>query len=100
MASKENSGGLRRVRVRITGLVQGVFFRAETRRQTRLIGDLNGFVRNLPDGSVEVVAEGPSEAVEKLIDWCRKGPPLARVRSVEVSEEKPTGEKSGFRVAY
>ncbi len=89
----------KRVRLTVTGIVQGVFFRAETRRAARELA-LNGFVRNLPDSSVEVVAEGAPTKVEKLIEWCRKGPDLARVDNVRIHEEKPTGAESGFTISY
>ncbi len=71
----------------------------ETRSEAQRLG-LDGFVRNMPDGSVEVVAEGDAEAVESLIEWCRRGPPLARVRAVEVSEENPSGTEGGFRITF
>lgn len=86
----------RRVRVRIEGIVQGVFFRARCTEQARLRG-IAGWVRNLPDGRVEAVFEGASGAVETLLSWCRRGPPAARVDRVETAEEEPTGE-TGFRI--
>ncbi len=89
----------RRVRLRVTGIVQGVFFRGETRRQATKLG-LDGYVRNMPDGTVEVVAEGNDHRVEELIAWCRKGPPHARVDDVAVVEEEPSGGESGFRIAW
>ena len=89
----------RRVRLRVTGIVQGVCFRLETRREARRLG-VCGFVRNMADGSVEVVAEGTDSRVEALMAWCRKGPPHARVTSVACRDEEPTGTESGFRVAY
>jgi len=72
------------------GLVQGVFFRDTTRRQAVRRG-LGGWVRNLPDGTVEAVFEGNPEAVEALIAFCREGPRGAYVERVEVSEEEPEG---------
>jgi acylphosphatase len=86
----------RRVRVRVSGQVQGVFYRATCARRARDL-DLAGLVRNASDGAVEAVFEGPSEAVETMLAWCREGPPHARVDAVEVSEEPPTGEV-GFEV--
>ncbi len=73
-----------------------MFFRDRCRRQALAI-DVRGWVRNLPDGRVEVVAEGPPDALEALSDWCRQGPPHADVRSVEVIEEPAEG-LSGFDV--
>jgi len=89
----------RRVHITVSGRVQGVFFRANTQEVAQRLG-LSGYVRNLPDGRVEVVAEGDEGALQKLIDWCHQGPPLARVERVEVRWENPTGEFSGFRIRY
>jgi acylphosphatase len=86
-----------RVHLFIKGWVQGVFFRYETQNTANRLG-LKGWVRNLKDGSVEVVAEGPKKNLEQLIAWCWKGPPLARVEKVEVSWESPTGEYIAFKV--
>lgn len=89
-----------RVRLRIRGRVQGVFFRATTREKARMLG-LRGWVRNRPDGTVEIVAEGPPAAVADLVAFCREGPPAARVDEVQVEREgEPTGELDGFRVRY
>jgi acylphosphatase len=81
----------RRVRVRISGRVQGVFFRAETRDRARSLS-LAGWVRNARDGSVEAAFEGSSERVQSMLDWCRRGPPLAQVDDVSVEWEEPQGE--------
>ena len=88
-----------RVHLNVVGQVQGVFYRAGARREALRLG-LTGWVRNLPDGSVEVIAEGEENQVEKLINWCRRGPPLAIVRSVEVNREPPVNEFETFRVKY
>ena len=85
-----------RARVRARGRVQGVFFRAEARDRAESLG-LAGWVRNLPDGSVEAVFEGEGERVESMVDWCRRGPAGAEVESVEVEREEPVGE-TGFSV--
>jgi acylphosphatase len=85
-----------RAHVFVSGLVQGVFFRAETSRLARSRG-LAGWVRNLPDGRVEAVLEGPGQAVASMLEWMRDGPRGAAVSSVEVSWEDPEGERS-FRV--
>ena len=87
---------MRRARVSIAGQVQGVFFRYETRERARAQG-LAGWVRNLPDGRVEAVFEGPGPAVQAMVDWCRQGPGGARVTEVEVAEEDPEG-LDGFEV--
>ena len=83
----------------VSGRVQGVFFRSETQDEAMRHG-LTGWVRNLPDGRVEAVFEGEKELVDKLIEFCRRGPPGARVANVEVVWENYTGEFRGFRVRY
>ncbi|ALV63000.1 Acylphosphate phosphohydrolase, putative [Thermococcus sp. 2319x1] len=85
-----------RAHIRIYGRVQGVGFRWSMQREAKKLG-VNGWVRNLPDGSVEAVIEGERERVETLIGWAHQGPPWARVTRVEVEWEEPRGEK-GFRV--
>jgi acylphosphatase len=74
----------------VRGLVQGVAFRWTTKTRARELGVV-GWVRNLPDGSVEVWAEGSASAVEDLVRWLERGPPSAQVESVEVTDEKPSG---------
>jgi acylphosphatase len=85
-----------RAHVFVSGRVQGVFYRANTRDTAR---DLNvdGWVQNLDDGRVEAVFEGPENRIEELIDWCHEGSPSARVEAVEVEYENPQGE-DGFRI--
>jgi len=85
------------VHIYVSGRVQGVFFRASTKDQAQHLG-LTGFVRNCPDGRVEIVAEGPFEAIEDLIEWCRLGPPGARVERVQVSDERCAQEFDVFTV--
>jgi acylphosphatase len=75
-----------RKRLRITGRVQGVAFRASTVATARALS-LSGWVANRADGSVEAVAEGDDAAVAALIHWCHQGPPAARVDHVEVTDE-------------
>ena len=85
-----------RRRAVVTGLVQGVFFRDGTRREATSRG-LAGSARNLPDGTVEVVVEGPADDVAGLLGWLRRGTPHARVDDVTVEDEPPQG-LVGFRV--
>lgn len=90
---------MKRAKVKIYGIVQGVFFRANTKgRANRL--NVNGYVRNMPDGTVEAVFEGEDEAVDAIVQWCKKGPRGARVDRVEVSEERYKGEFDDFRIRY
>lgn len=88
-----------RKRLMIRGRVQGVFYRANTKEQASLLG-LAGWVRNLPDGAVEAEVEGPPDDVDALIDWCRGGPPYARVDSIDIEDREPKGEDPPFRVRY
>jgi len=85
-----------RVRVVVTGRVQGVFFRdsCRDRAQSERVA---GWVRNRMDGAVEAEFEGPSAAVDRMIEWCRTGPPRARVEAVDVTRIEAAGERS-FRV--
>jgi acylphosphatase len=80
-----------RAHVYVSGLVQGVFFRASVREQAFEMG-VRGWVRNLPDGRVEAVFEGEGEAVERMIEFCRHGPPRAQVSNIDVVWEKYMGE--------
>ena len=86
-----------RVELNIYGRVQGVWFRYETMEVANSLG-IKGFVENMPDGSVHVIAEGEREKLEKLIDFCRKGPPLARVDKVDISWRESTGEFISFSI--
>jgi len=88
-----------RARAIITGRVQGVFFRAETRKAASRFG-VTGWVRNRMDGSVEALFEGDREAVGNTINWCRQGPPLSDVERVIVTPEEYLGEFSDFDIRY
>ncbi len=94
-----NTSDVRRIHAWISGRVQGVFYRASTHDKATALG-LEGWVRNLPDGRVELVAEGPAEKIEELLEWCKQGPPGARVTNIEVEQEEPTGEFANFSVRY
>lgn len=86
-----------RAHLRISGRVQGVYFRATAQDTGRALG-LTGWIRNLADGSVEAVFEGPRERLEEMVEWCRHGPPQARVDGVDLSWGSATGEFSTLRV--
>ncbi|ODS32645.1 MAG: acylphosphatase [Candidatus Scalindua rubra] len=88
-----------RLHVLIEGRVQGVFFRANTREEACLLG-LTGWVRNCFDGRVEAVFEGERNKVEEVLKWCKKGPPGALVRNVEVNWEQATDEYDTFSIKY
>ncbi len=72
----------------VSGKVQGVWYRASTEKVARALG-VKGWVRNLPTGQVEILAQGEKTAIEQLIDWCHQGPPAAEVSKVEVEWEDP-----------
>jgi acylphosphatase len=86
-----------RARLIVSGLVQGVAFRAATVNEARRLG-LSGWVRNLPDGRVEAEAEGERAAVEALVAWCRVGPPAARVEDVSVTWAAHGGSLGPFTI--
>jgi len=86
------------LQVRVTGLVQGVFFRAWARDEAQALG-VSGWIRNCSDGSVEALLEGEAEAIEELIDLLREGPPGAQVEDVEIEEADREG-LSGFEVRH
>jgi acylphosphatase len=81
----------KRVHVIVSGDVQGVGFRWYCRQEAVGRG-LGGFVRNLPDGRVEAAFEGDPEAVDEMVEWCRRGPRWATVDQADVHEEAPTGD--------
>ncbi len=85
--------GVVRRRVVVTGRVQGVWFRESCREQATITG-VGGWVRNRGDGCVEAEFEGAVDAVDRMVAWCRAGPPLATVDDVEVAEVEPAGERT------
>ena len=88
-----------RAHVIISGRVQGVFFRMETKRAADRLG-LTGWVRNRPDRTVEAVFEGNRERVEDILKWCERGPELALIHHVEVTWSEPTHEFRNFSITY
>ncbi len=99
MTLQRNLTDWARLHVHVSGLVQGVNFRWFTQRRANDLG-VRGWVRNLPDGSVEVVAEGERPALEALLQTVREGPSAAVVESVDVQWSSPTGEFGRFEVRY
>lgn len=81
----------------MSGLVQGVFFRSETRQEAQRCG-VTGWVRNLEDGRVEAVLEGEKEDVDRVVQFCRRGPLGAHVTDIEVRWEDYTGKFGGFQI--
>ncbi|NEU56380.1 acylphosphatase [Halorussus sp. MSC15.2] len=96
MSSDSESADRTRAHVFVSGKVQGVYYRANTRDAARERG-VDGWVQNLSDGRVEAVFEGPEDAVESMVVWCHTGSPAADVDDVEVEYEAPEGEE-GFRI--
>ncbi len=94
MAPMETKAAL----VTVSGRVQGVFYRAGARDTASSLG-LSGWVRNLPDGAVELFVEGDEVRVREMIAWCRRGPPAAAVEDVRVEWTDPRRE-AGFRIRY
>jgi acylphosphatase len=90
---------MKAVHAMIRGRVQGVWFRASTMEQAQLLG-VAGWVRNTPNGTVEVHMQGDDGAVENLLAWCRQGPPGARVDRVDADEVQPEQTIRGFRILY
>lgn len=89
---------MRRIRVIVSGRVQGVSYRASTAQQAAQLG-LVGWVRNLDDGTVELEAEGEDAQIAALIAWCHDGPRHAVVSRVAVEEQTPTKTDQAFRIA-
>jgi len=88
-----------RIHAFISGIVQGVFFRSETRRIAKNL-DIKGWIKNLPDGRVEVVIEGEKDKIDKLIEFLKQGPPAASVNKVDVKTENYKGEFEDFTIKF
>jgi acylphosphatase len=88
---------LKQVHLHVRGRVQGVYFRASTQREAKRLG-LTGWVKNRPDGAVEILAEGEEEGLREIIAWAQKGPSAARVERVDVRWRGYVGELSDFRI--
>lgn len=96
---REDSGELLRLHAQIHGLVQGVNFRWYTQRRAQDLG-VHGWVHNLPDGSVEVLAEGTRGELEALLEWLRVGPTSAAVESVDAQWSASVGEFQRFEIRH
>jgi acylphosphatase len=89
--------GQKRIHLVVRGRVQGVYFRASTQREAKRLG-LTGWVKNRPDGGVEIVAEGEEDQVKDLLSWAQHGPSTARVEGLDTRWRSYTGEFSDFRI--
>jgi acylphosphatase len=87
------------VHVIISGRVQGVWYRASTKKKAEEL-ELTGWVKNTVDGNVEAVFEGDESIIHEMIAWCRLGPPLAQVVDVKITRKCGGGEFTGFAVLY
>ncbi len=87
------------VSVRITGRVQGVFFRAETQKSAKSL-QIEGYVKNMPDGSVQAYFQGSLYQLEKMLAWCRDGAPLSKVEGVNAQPVAIQPEIKGFHIRY
>jgi len=94
-----SSRELLRAHVIVYGLVQGVWFRASTKDEADRLG-VSGWVKNLPDGSVEAVFEGEKKKVEEIVGWCYRGPSGAKVSKVEIAWETYKKEFGHFDIRY
>ncbi|MHA1804532.1 MAG: acylphosphatase [Promethearchaeota archaeon] len=90
---------MKRIIIKVYGLVQGVFFRYTTRKIARKLG-LTGHVKNMPDGSVYIEAEGPEDKLLELLEFAKKGPRHARVERVEYEFKEPTNKFTSFEYAF
>lgn len=88
---------MKRVHIFVKGIVQGVFFRHFTLQQAKQLG-IKGWVRNLPDGRVEMVCEGSEDSIEKMIKWSKKGPQGAFVEDIDITYEEYKDEFTDFRI--
>ena len=88
---------MQRVHIIVHGSVQGVFFRANAKKIAESLG-LNGYTKNMDDGTVEVVAQGPEEKIKELIEFCKKGPEMSNVKKIEFEFKKVSDEFNGFEV--
>jgi acylphosphatase len=93
----EGEGMDKAVHLIISGRVQGVSFRYYTRQKADELG-VQGWVRNLMNGQVEAWAQGQAEAVDRLVNWCRQGPPSARVDEIKVEDKSLDQEIQGFEI--
>ena len=87
------------VHVRISGRVQGVWFRANTKQKAEQLG-VFGWVKNTPDGCVEAIFEGEEKSVKEMLEWCNRGPPLAKIENVEIETKNPTDAFDEFSIKY
>ena len=91
---------MKRVEAKVYGVVQGVNFRHYTQQTVNRLPQVTGWIRNEPDRTVKVVAEGPEASLQQLVEWLHIGSPHGRVDKVDVVWSEATGEFSGFKVRW
>jgi len=87
------------VHVLISGRVQGVWYRAFTKQKAEQLG-IKGWVRNASDGKVEAIFEGEENKIDQMIDWCYKGPPLAKIKDIEIKKQQATNAFEDFSIKH
>ncbi|MBL7054159.1 acylphosphatase [Candidatus Woesearchaeota archaeon] len=90
---------MKRIHLIINGKVQGVFYRDNTKKKASELG-LKGFVKNIENGLVEIIAEGPEDKLSELIEFCKNNPGYSEVDRLDIKKEKATNEFIGFKVKY
>lgn len=90
---------MKRVHIYVSGIVQGVFFRHNTISKAKELG-LNGWVRNLRDGRVEIICEGNGDCIDRMIEWCSEGPRDAYVENLDIRWEEFKNEFNSFQITY
>lgn len=85
--------------VRVSGRVQGVWFRASTKQKAEQLG-VTGWIRNTSDGCIEAIFEGNKNMVKEMVDWCNHGPPQAKVENIEIKNQPVTNAFDGFAIKY
>ena len=90
---------MKRANIQVHGFVQGVFFRSNTIKMAGELG-LKGYAKNMPDGTVEIVAEGPKDNINKFVDYCKKSPGSSKVSKIDVKFGKANNEFDGFAIKY
>ena len=88
-----------RVHIFVSGRVQNVCFRGDTQQIAREL-EITGWVKNLPDGKVEIIAEGEKEKLKQMVDWVKQGPPAAQVNNIDIEWQEYKGEFKDFHIVY
>ena len=90
---------MKRIHIYISGIVQGVYLRHNTMIKAKELG-LNGWARNLMDGSVEIVCEGESSSLDNMVEWCKIGPRGSSIENIDIQWEDFKNEFNSFKIIY